>query len=385
MNTWQTLLAAIPDTNNQRSFVTQAVYAVQKVASEAEGMLGIRRLRARAMQNVYTHGFHGAFIDTDEMPSWARAIARYAKALFRDEVGKDRWTVAQVMPTLAQGNGTGKRCLNFRYLMKLFPEALMGSQDYGNCVAWSTREGTMVLIAIAIALGLLKRYKPRHGTALVYGSRGSSSQGMDLATACRVVSKIGQSEEKDYGGGIDLSTEDKDESRGNAWGRSGVPSELVDACKGDVVVQAYNLESPTLDMIKDVFAAGGVIKHGSNRTAAASRNGLISSLTSIGGHDQCAIGMDDTDEMREWVKKELGIDLKGDCLVIHDQSWGDWLDLPKWPTHLWGPRPEGAWVTTGADALSILRSWGDGWAMVGSQGFTTDDLPDFGSWVYLGE
>jgi len=382
-NKWRELLLQVPNTNSLASFVENVTFFARQLAFDGLGA-GLRRTIGQGLFQAYKRGFHGCFVDRDPNPKWARAIAGFAKDRFRNTVGASQWQVEQVMPTALQGTGRGKRALNWQYIQKVNPRFLAGSQDYGNCRSWSAREASMVLAGLAIAKGGLHRLDYRHGTALVYGSRGSSSQGMDMATGCEVLTTIGQSEEKDYGGGLDLSTEDLDESRGNAWGRSGPPAALIAAVKGDVVQKAYNIGEATADMVMDIFWNEGVIDHGSNSTAGQSRNGLISPLESIGGHAQCGIGYDDTDEFKAWAKQNLNITLT-DAVVISDQSWGDWLDLPKWPTELWGSRPEGAWVVTMTDFLKICNQWGDGWAMTGINGFQARSLPNWGTSTYLGD
>lgn len=333
------------------------------------------------MAAAYLAGYSGCFLDRPEMPEWIRQVAREDDAEL-DEAG-EKQTLAQGMPPNLVGSGRGKRAMNHVYAHKLLPTAYVGSQRYGNCRAWSARFATLTLVGEQIALGQLHRLNYRHGTALVYGMRGSASQGMTMSRGIQVLLEIGQSEEREYPE-MDLSTQKADEDAGNSWGRGGTPQWLREAVKDDRFVRGWNLgDSPNADTVRDVLYNEGIIDHGSTFTAAESPNGLISPLRSIGGHAQLTSGYDDTDEMREWVDRECRVDLRGDMLVLTNQSWGNWLSLPKWPTDLWGPRPEGMWVVTGKDFLRILGNWGDGWGLTGVDGFVARRLPDWGSEVYL--
>lgn len=335
-------------------------------------------LTAGDLVAAYSGGFQGCFLDQPGCPAWARECARRD-----DDEFADGPTVADILPAELVGAGKGKRAMNHLYAQKLMGNAYTGSQRYGNCRAWSARHASLTLVGMAIAVGNAHRFEHRHGTAFVYGLRGSSSQGMTMSRGIQVLTSLGQSEERVYPQ-LDLSTQQRDEDAGNSWGRSGPPQWLREAVAGDVMVRGWNLgRSPSADTVRDVLHAEGVIDHGSTYTAAESRNGLVSSLRSIGGHAQLTSGYDDTDEMREWVERECGVNLGTDFLVVTNQSWGNWLSLPKWPAALWGPRPEGAWVVTGKDFLRILGNWGDGWGLTGVDGFVPRRLPDFGSGAYL--
>ncbi|MDD4889702.1 MAG: hypothetical protein PHU85_07200, partial [Phycisphaerae bacterium] len=332
----------------------------------------------------YQNGFQGAFIDDETVPEWSRKIAQHERAAFRHLVDPNHWTVEQVMPSAFHGAGAGKRVVSYAYIMKALPGAFKGSQDHGNCVAWGCREISDTLLGLAIATGDVKRAEVRHGTALVYGSRGSSSQGMDLATAAKVLTQVGQSEEKDYGGGIDLSTESKDENAGNSWGRSGPPAALVAAVKGDSVKQMYYIESITPDVIRDIFVAEGVLNTGSTLTARGPCDPVAAGMTRIGGHDQAILGYDDTQEAKDRYKTASGYTVKAnDFFLFMDQSWGpDWISLSGWMEDLWGPRPEGMVVLLYSQFQQLVGgNYGECQAVVGINGFQLGRLPDYGGWA----
>ncbi len=343
---------------------------------------GVRATFGSFLEQAYRDGFQGCFCRSEWAPTWAQAAADRGRSIYREARGADAWRVEDVMPAALQGTGRGKRAVNHLYTMQRLPYGYQGSQDYGNCRAWSARDVSMTLVGMAMATGDLRRMEVRHGTALVYSYRGHSGDGMDMATGLDVLERVGQSEEKDYGGGVDLSSEGKDEAAGRQWYR-GAPAALVEAVKGDTIVESWHLgEAPTADLVMDTLYNEGVIDTGSTMTAGQAADGLISPLSRIGGHAQCTTLYDDTEEFRAWYRQETGQALTEAVVGTH-QSWGDWLKLSRWPEHLWGPRPEGMWIVRMSDYLKLLRDWGEGYAGTGSRGFVPRRLPDWGSDVYL--
>lgn len=326
-------------------------------------------------QAAYKAGYFGCFGAHEDCPTWMRKVAEWDRNQFIERVGDDRWQVEAVFPQVLAGSGAGKKSLNHLHIMQLIPNAFSGSQDHGNCRAWSMRMGTQTVVGMDIASGDVHRTEFRHGTALVYGSRKSSSQGMTMSRGCEVVTTIGQSEEKDYGF-IDLSSEKADEDYGNSWGRSGPPQQLVDACMGDQMERAYHIERPTADMVMDLFYNQSVIDTGSQMTGKGPGSPIVG-LQSIGGHAQVATGYDDTDEC----KSKLGV---REAVVFMQQSWGPtWITINNWPEDLWGPRPEGCWPILMSNFLRLVSQWNDSWAIVGARGFVARRLPDWGSNLYL--
>ena len=362
----------IPESNELEAFVPR------------RAMLGDGSAPVQFIQAAYDQGFQGAFIDGEESPYWCKQIARYHRARFlASRAAGDRY-VEDVIPASLQGTGKGKRACNWAYVMKVLPNALSGNQDYGNCVAWGVREISNTLVGMAIAAGDVKRIEVRHGTALVYGSRGSNSQGMVLDTAHEVVNTIGQSEEKDYGNGLDLSTEDKDEAAGNKWGRSGPPDALKAAVSGDTIRKVWAFQSLTADLAMDALWNEGCINTGSSYTGQGPADPICRGLKNIGGHDQACLGYDDTDEFRMWYKQTTGKTLT-EPVFIMDQSWGaDWITLSNWPEQFWGPRPEGAWVLKWSDFNNLCGGrYGEAYGLTGINGFIARRLPDWGGWQCL--
>jgi hypothetical protein len=337
----------------------------------------------RAIAAAYAAGLQGCFCRSVDAPAWSRAIAEAALGRLRQAWGKDHWLVEQVMPAAVQGSGRGKRAINYAYTQRILPGAYRGSQQFSNCTAWMTRELTGTLVGMAVAAGDLKRMDARHGTALVYAYRGSAGDsGMNVGTACEVVTEVGQSEEKDYGSGLNLSTQDLDETAGVRWGRGGPPQALLEALKGDTIAKAWHFGQPSAELVMDVLWNEGVIATGSTLTGQGPGD-PVCGLTSIGGHAQAALGYDDSDEFRAWYRQTTGKTL-GEAVVIMDQSWGpDWITIRNWPEQLWGPRPEGSFVLPMSHFLRLLENWGEGYGLTGAKGFVARRLPDWGSFSYL--
>ena len=141
---------------------------------------------------AYEQGWYGVFGDAEDCPTWMRQVAQHDRNVFIERVGDDRYQVESVWPTVLTGTGAGKKSLNHLHIMRHIPEAFSGTQDYGNCRAWSMRFCTQSVVGMDIDAGDIHRADVKHGTALVYGSRQSSSQGMTMSRGCEVVTEIGQ-------------------------------------------------------------------------------------------------------------------------------------------------------------------------------------------------
>ena len=207
---------------------------------------------------------------------------------------------------------------------------------------------------------------------------------MTLSRAMWAIQNYGFNSETVYlDGKYDFRQEDTDEAYGNKWGRTGPPADLINVTKVDRI--AHVVEIANLEEAMDALYGGASIIHGSTLTGST-KGELISSLVSIGGHAQALLGYDDTDEFREWYEKSTGKKAQGTAWV-GDQSWGaNWNNFPiqLWPTHLWGERPEGAWVLWSKDMDKVIRQWGDCYAFSEVEGLVRDGIPDwteaFSSW-----
>lgn len=338
-------------------------------------LLGARGNAQRQIELAYAAGFSGCF-NTRSGPAWCRDLAAYDRDQLREALGKYR--AAEVIPSAFQGTAAGKRACHWNHILAINPLALSGSQDYGNCTSWMTREGVEHTLGVDIAVkGDLHEYRGRTGTAVTYGSRQSSGQGMTLSRAMWAIQNFGIAQEKVYcDGKYDLSTEDADEAAGNRWGRSGPPEDLLTEIKGDRIATVVEISTTAEAM--DALYGGAACGHGSTLTGTT-KGTLISGLTSIGGHAQALLGYDDTDEFRQWYEQTAGERITGP-VFINDQSWGaNWnafrADL--WPSHLWGERPEGAWVLAESDMQKVISQWGDAYAWSNVEGLVRDGIPDW--------
>lgn len=328
------------------------------------------------------NGLHGTFIDSEDAPEWSRRIARWASDKLRAEC-RNGWRAEDQIALELRGKGRGQRAVHFQHAMNLDPKIFTGSQSNNNCCAWCTREIVGACIAVdKIENGELHGYETRPGTAGPYANRGSRADaGMALSEGAEAVHVNGITLEKNYKEvGIDISTQKLDEAAGVKWGASGVPSALRDIVKGDLIEQVSNVQEE--EAVLDILFGGSFISTGSTRTAGDDGD-PISPIGSVGGHAQAMIGYDDTDEFRERYKQTTGKTLN-DWVGIFDQSWGpNWRTVKNWPEHLWGPRPEGAFVLVGKDAMKLITIWGEALAMCKVKGYPLRKLPDWGSGEYL--
>lgn len=204
---------------------------------------------------------------------------------------------------------------------------------------------------------------------------------MTLGDGAAAVHEIGFGAEKSYlDGKYDLSTQSKDEAAGVRWGGSGLPSDLREVVKDNLIEQVSTVQDE--EAVKDLLFGGHFINTGSTRTAGGPGD-PVSPMGPVGGHAQALIGYDDTDEFRAWYRQTTGKTLT-DWVAIFDQSWGpDWLNVTNWPEKLWGPRPEGAFVLKGRDAMQLVTMWGEALAFCRVKGFPLRKLPDWASGQYL--
>lgn len=347
-------------------------------AAFAAGGLALagRSERLATIREAYFSGHVGCFCDSDQSPEWSRRIARVARDRLRANA-RCEFRASAAIPGYAHGSGKGKRAVNFQHAMRLDAAMLSGSQDFSNCVSWQTREMVGCSIATDIASGLLHEYIARPGTAGPYASRGyRSDSGMDIWTAAEFCHNQGIGLQIKYGA-YDLSTEAADEKYGVQWG-GGIPREFLDAIKNDRVEQVSEVDYDE-EVVQDLLFGGHFIGTGSTTTAGGPGD-PVSPGGYVGPHAQALIGYDNTEEFVDWYKQKTGKSLK-ESVYIFDQSWGDWLKMSNWPEHLWGPRPEGAFVLPWSFAKKLIGSGSV--AINRVKGFAPKRLPDMGfsSWL----
>lgn len=268
--------------------------------------------------------------------------------------------------------------------MALDQRIYQGAQDYNNCTSWCFR----IVAASCLATDIIAkkephRYTARPGTAGIYSYRGHASDtGMAVYLGAEAIHTKGIGLEIDYPGIADLSTEAKDERAGVEWGRNGPPAAFREAVAGDLIEQTSEVTDE--EALLDILHAGHFVATGSTITGSGAGD-PVSTAGSIGGHAQALIGYDDTDEFRAWYQQTTGKTLTG-WVGIFDQSWPpNWLTVKNWPEHLWGPRPEGAFVLRGSDVMRMTKTqYGAAIACSAAKGFPLLELPpwqDALSWL----
>jgi len=316
----------------------------------------------------------GCCVDHEDAPAWARRVARVADGWHRHNAARP-W--ADVCAMEIEGTGTGYRQCLWHHYMALDSTAMTGSQRYGNCTAWSGRCGIGNCLAIDLRhKGEPHEYIARPGTAVAYSRRGHRGQGMAITTCASVFEQIGIQLMMPYcDGEYDFSTQRADEDWGNAFGGRSLPNDLREALAPNRIKTASRL-TKDVELVKDLLYNGYTIHVGSTKTAASSGD-PISRLSTPANHAECIIGYDDTDEMRE----RFGL-RAGEWVTIWDQSWGNWNRVTNWPDDLWGPKPEGAFVLKGGDAMWKIGQGSVAYSDV--EGFVARKLPDWGMVDTLG-
>lgn len=344
--------------------------------SDSESLLNVQD---QIQQAIMSGRIQGSFVDSEDSPEWARKIAQWARDKLRDNC-RNGWRAEDFIAGNLKGQGKGQRAVHFQHAVNLDPMIFKGSQRYNNCTAWATREIVGACIALdKVGRGEAHSYKKRPGTASPYANRGTrADSGMAISEGAEAVHQIGITLEIEYPG-YDLSSQSLDEAAGVKWGASGLPRDLWDLVKEDLVEQVSNVQEE--EAVLDILYGGHFILTGSTKTAGGTGD-PISPIESIGGHAQALIGYDDTQEFKDWYKQKTGKTLT-DWVGIFDQSWGEWLTVNNWPDHLWGPKPEGAFVLKGSDAMRLITIWGEALAMSKVKGFPLLTLPDWGSGEYL--
>ncbi len=308
---------------------------------------GVRRGVGLMMKRAYDRGFVGCFADTEDSPNWARRIAKYESDRFRDECNGSPSLMEQIGRTLYDGEG--KRSAPLALAQQFDKRCLTGAQAFGNCTACSCGWDIMnMLNAIEVAVkGESQAFGDPFATALIYGLRGHGGQGMALSTAASGARDYGVSRRTNYDG-YDCRSEDRDESYGNQWGRSGPPKAFSDQVTGRVV-KVGTLDHVNKAELRDLLYSGVMIHHGGTLTGTRTGSPLVS-LTGVGPHAQSTLGMDDTDEAR----KHCGL-ADDEFVVFNQQTWGPYFNISRWREDLWGPQVEGTWPVKASDALRVVN------------------------------
>jgi hypothetical protein len=220
---------------------------------------------------------------------------------------------------LLYGTGKGVLSLPYKAIQYFFP-SFGGdeSQTTGDCVSHATRNAVDITRAYEILYGKEKEsFIARGATEPIYGSRGSSGQGMHCSQAARFVSVTGgfllrQKYEKL---GIDLSTYNA--KIGMNWGGRGIPEPVVKECAEHKITTVTTVNST--EQARDLLANGYALSVCSNYGFSSHRdkNGIAEPQGSW-AHAMTLIACDDTYERFN------------EMLFLVQNSWGLWNSGPKW-------------------------------------------------------
>jgi len=221
-----------------------------------------------------------------------------------------------------------------------------------NCVDASASEHMTTLFGWRAVQAHLREQYIHPAAWYWYADRGYCSDGWYGGAIAAVALRRGCAFRTKYdlgGNTVDFTDDDLNERIvARTWCKSGIPSWLSDHTSANHPFEdgAITQLDGGLDALKKALAANGAVHCGGTRTSGGSKP-FTPGRT--GPHMQSAVGYDDSDEYRQWLKDNHSITLPAnDFAVIMHQTWGaNWngeTGDAYWPTHLWGPKPEGAWV-----------------------------------------
>lgn len=314
--------------------------------------------KTQLLEAAYDSGFVGAFKDHEDQPTWARRAARYLEdEFFADTPGRKK-LFSDIASQLAPGDG--ERHVNCRHALELWeaggrkgPMPYSCEQDYGSCVDASTAEHETTMFGWRAAQPGLREQFLHSAAWLKYANRGYCSDGWSGSGIATVARRVGCAFRTKYdlpGGSVDFTDDDKNEQIvARTWCRSGIPQWLVDHTSKnhgyeDGAITRFDGDHRAMLAI---LKAGGVLHAGGVRTSGGPRP---FAKGSTGPHMQSTVGGDDTEECRRWFADQGITWAADDFPIINHQTWGPgWRGEcadAYWPTHLWGPKPQGAWVTS---------------------------------------
>lgn len=324
------------------------------IAFARSGSLGSK---ARMLEDQYGAGFVGAFVDKDDHgPTWARRAARFMKDDFFGNTPGRKKLFSDVASQLA--NGDGERHVNCRHALELWeksgrkgPKPFTTSQDVGSCVDASASEHETSMFGWRVMQPTIREAFAFAAAWYKYANRGYCSDGWGGSGIAAVARRIGCAFRTKYelpGLTVDFTDDDENENIvARKWCRSGVPDVMAEYTQQhhgyeDGAITSYDGDHGGF---KKVLAAGGALHAGGVRTSGGSKP---CTPGRTGPHMQSTVGYDDTDECKQWFADKGVKFASGDFPLINMQTWGSgWRGEcadEYWPTHLWGEKPEGAWV-----------------------------------------
>jgi len=247
------------------------------------------------------------------------------------------------------GTGKGKIALLYKSVQKFDPT--FGSherQSVGDCVSHSTRNSVDVTRCHEIVGGQREEFVVRGATEGIYGARGHGGEGMSCSVAARFVHQNGGILLRQKYGNVDLSKYDG--RLGASWGRSGPPSELVQAAKKHQVKTISMIT--TVDEARDALANGYAISVCSGYGFSSRRDKYgIAKRSGSWAHAMAWVAMDDTHE------------IYNETLFLVQNSWGVWNGGDK--RH---DQPDGSFWIRESDAAGMLAQNGS-WVFSDVDGF----------------
>ncbi len=323
--------------------------------------------KAKLLQDQYDAGFVGAFVD-DKSQDWPARAARYMKDDFMANTPGTKKLFSDVSSMLA--NGDGERLITCRHALELWEASgrkgvkpFATSQDVGSCVDASASEHMTAIFGWRAIQSQFREAYLHPAAWYWYADRGYCSDGWGGSGIAAVARRRGCAFRTKYQIGsnsVDFTDDDKNENIvARTWCRSGIPEWLYSHTQANHAFEDGAITSfdGGLAELKKGLAAGGVAHAGGVRTSGGSKP-FTTGRT--GAHMQSTCGYDDTDEYRQWLKDKHNITLAAnDFALINMQTWGSgWSGETAdqyWPTHLWGPKPEGAWVAKASWWISDIE------------------------------
>lgn len=276
------------------------------------------------MYDLYSNGLKGAIYDEGKANEF---LATLKYPFFKD------------VNTLFK-DGKDKLSLPWKAAQKFHPK--FGEDDpqkTGDCVSHGNKNGADITRSFEILYnGEKESFIARGATEGIYGSRGSSGEGMFAHQAVEFLTKTGgvlvRKNYKEVG--IDLTNYDA--KKGIGWGRSGVPEKLLAEARKNQFQTASLVQ--TTEEARDLLANGYGIPVCSNYGFGNKRDKFgIAEPHGTWHHCMEIGGCDDTKKRHS------------SALFLIINSWGpDWINGPKFE------QPEGSfWITEDVMAAMIAQ------------------------------
>jgi len=322
---------------------------------------------------AYDKGLIGAILDHEDSPLAVRRLAQYERDQFNDVCEVKNF--GDVFAGRA-GISKGKIFFSWQFYNKYAPgKAMKGAQATGDCVSWAKRTSTECTRTceseLDDAIDGPFEYIDHGATALVYRSRGHSSQGMSGDQAAKCVKENGVLFERKYLDGKYDFTEYKTYIKWAMQGNKSIPEDLLAETRKQRLLNYARIKSA--DELADSIASGHPPDccSGIACTSSSDEKGL-SVLRGSWSHDMAIVGVDDSKEI--WPFR----------VFIWDQSWGKWNKQVTPPLYqriaqqLGIEMPEGYFILSEDHTMKAVKQ--DGTICCSqSSGFPISRLTDLGA------